>query len=231
VPQGSSASQPRATDRGLALLRAVADHATDGTGGAATHGIALADAARAVDLSPSTAMRQLRSLEMAGFASRNSDGRYLPGPELLRIARNLAATATLPRLADAALFALAASTGESAYLAEAADGRHAVYIASHPGSHAVRHVSWLGQRVTRRGSAVGAALAGKVEADGVAVRLDGVEPGITAVSAPVRDASGAVIVAVSVVGPSFRLAGSELAAARAAVAKCANAVEQALGTN
>jgi len=176
-------------------------------------------------------MRQLRSLEMAGFASRNSDGRYLPGPELLRIARNLAATATLPRLADAALFALAASTGESAYLAEAADGRHAVYIASHPGSHAVRHVSWLGQRVTRRGSAVGAALAGKVEADGVAVRLDGVEPGITAVSAPVRDASGAVIVAVSVVGPSFRLAGSELAAARAAVAKCANAVEQALGTN
>jgi len=215
----------------LALLRAVADHATDGTGGAATHGIALADAARAVDLSPSTAMRQLRSLEMAGFASRNSDGRYLPGPELLRIARNLAATATLPRLADAALFALAASTGESAYLAEAADGRHAVYIASHPGSHAVRHVSWLGQRVTRRGSAVGAALAGKVEADGVAVRLDGVEPGITAVSAPVRDASGAVIVAVSVVGPSFRLAGSELAAARAAVAKCANAVEQALGTS
>jgi len=231
MPQASSASQPRATDRGLALLRVVADHATDETGSATTQGIALADAARAVDLSPSTALRQLRSLEMAGFASRNGDGRYLPGPELLRIARSLAATATLPRLADAALFALAASTGESAYLAEAADSRHAVYVASHPGSHAVRHVSWLGQRVTRRDSAVGAALAGKVDADRVAVRLDAVEPGITAVSAPVCDNSGKVVAAVSVVGPSFRLAGKQLAATRIAVATCAKAIEQALGSN
>ncbi len=222
MPQASSASQPRATDRGLALLRVVADHAT---------GIALADAARAVDLSPSTALRQLRSLEMAGFASRNVDGRYLPGPELLRIARSLSATATLPRLADAALLILATTTGESAYLAEVADSHHAVYVASYPGSHAVRHVSWLGQRVPRRSSAVGAALAGKIEADGVAVRLDAVEPGITAVSAPVRDASGKVVAAVSVVGPSFRLAGKSLVAARSAVAKCARSIERALGSS
>lgn len=231
MSQASSASQPRATDRGLALLRVVADHATDGTGGAHIHGITLADAARAVELSPSTALRQLRSLEMAGFASRSAEGRYLPGPELLRIARSLVATATLPRLADAALLTLAATTGESAYLAEVADSRYAVYVASHPGSHAVRHVSWLGQRVTRRASAVGAALAGKVDADGVAVRLDAVEPGITAVCAPVSDGSGQVVGAVSVVGPSFRLTGRELTAARAQVAKCAKAIEQALGTN
>lgn len=222
MPQASSASQPRATDRGLALLRVVADHAT---------GIALADAARAVDLSPSTALRQLRSLEMAGFASRNVDGRYLPGPELLRIARSLSAAATLPRLADAALLILATTTGESAYVAEVADSRHAVYVASHPGSHAVRHVSWLGQRVPRRSSAVGAALAGKIEPDGVAVRLDAVEPGITAVSAPVRDAGGKVVAAVSVVGPSFRLTGKSLVAARSAVAKCARSIERALGSS
>jgi len=168
---------------------------------------------------------------MAGFTSRNGDGRYLPGPELLRIARSLAATATLPRLADAALLTLAASTGESAYLAEASDGRHAVYIASHPGSHALRHVSWLGQRVTRRASAVGAALSGKVDADGVAVRLDAVEPGITAVSAPVREGSGKVVAAVSVVGPSFRLTGKALASTRAAVAQCAGSIETALGAH
>jgi DNA-binding IclR family transcriptional regulator len=220
MSQASSASQPRATDRGLALLRVVADHA---------NGIALADAARAVDLSPSTAMRQLRSLEMAGFASRHAEGRYVPGPELLRISRSLASMATLPRLADSALLTLSVATGESAYLAEAADSRHAVYVASHPGSHAVRHVSWLGQRVPRRASAVGAALAGKVEGDGVAVRLDAVEPGITAVSAPVRDSDGKVVAAVSVVGPSFRLTGESLAAARAAVSNCASEVERALG--
>jgi urocanate hydratase len=224
MSQASPSSQPRATDRGLALLKVVADQ-----GAGTPDGIALADAARAVQLSASTALRQLRSLEAAGFASRTADGRYLPGPELLRIARNLAGQATLPRLADAALQALATATGESAYLAEPADARHAVYTASHPGLHAVRHVSWLGQRVTRRSSAVGAALAGRVDEGGVAVRLDAVESGITAVSAPVRDADGSIVAAVSVVGPSFRLQGEALARAGAAVARCAAVVERALG--
>jgi IclR family acetate operon transcriptional repressor len=218
MSQASSASQPRATDRGLALVKVVAEH---------PDGIALADAARAVELSASTALRQLRSLEGAGFAARDGDGRYLPGPELLRIARTLAGSATLPRLADAALKNLAASTGESAYLAEPADARHAVYVAMQPGSHAVRHVSWLGQRVTRRNSAVGAALSGKL--DGVAVRLDAVEPGITAISAPVRDGAGRVVAAVSVVGPSFRLQDAALALAESEVAAAAAAVEHALG--
>lgn len=230
MSQASSASQPRATERGLALLRVVADHGVGGRRSDAPEGIALADAARAVDLSASTALRQLRSLDAAGFTARNADGRYVPGPELLRIARNLAATATLPRLADAALRELATRTGESAYLAEPADGRHAVYVASHPGSHAVRHVSWLGQRVTRRDSAVGAALAGRVDADGVTVRLDAVEPGITAISSPVRDAHGRVIAAISVVGPSFRLQQAALATARRHVAAAAVAVQAALGS-
>lgn len=225
MSQASPSTQPRATDRGLALLKVVADH-----GSMHPDGIALADAARAVELSASTALRQLRSLEAAGFASRTVEGRYLPGPELLRIARTLAGSATLPRLADSALLALAIATGESAYLAEPADSRHAVYVASHPGSHAVRHVSWLGQRIPRRNSAVGAALAGKLDSAGVAVRLDAVEPGITAISAPVRDADHRIIAAVSVVGPSFRLQAATLASATRAVARCATAVERALGT-
>jgi DNA-binding IclR family transcriptional regulator len=205
----TSNGQPRATDRGLALLRVVADH---------PDGIALADAARAVDLTPSTALRQLRSLEAAGFAERDDDGRFAPGPELLRIARSLAGSAALPRLAERSLATLATATGESAYLAEPVDARHAVYAAMEPGTHAVRHVSWLGQRVTRKGTALGAALAGEVDADGTAVRSDAVEDGITAVSAPVHGARGEVIGAISVVGPSFRLAGARLRAARAAVA-------------
>ena len=224
VSQASPSTQPRATDRGLALLKVVADH-----GAANPDGIALADAARAVDLSASTALRQLRSLEAAGFTSRSTDGRYLPGPELLRIARALSTTATLPRLADAALLALATSTGESAYLAEAADAHHAVYVASRPGSHAVRHVSWLGQRVSRRNSAVGAALAGRVDDTGVAIRLDAVEDGITAISAPVRGADGTLMAAVSLVGPSFRLHDETLALAAAEVVAAARAVEHALG--
>lgn len=214
-----TASSPRATDRGLSLLRVVADHAAAQGGVRAQSGISLADAARAVELTPSTALRQLRALEAAGFALRDTDGRYLPGPELLRIARSLGSGAALPRLADDVLLELADATGESAYLAEPLDERTAVYSAMQPGRHTVRHVSWLGHRITRRATAVGAALVGRLEPDGVAVKLDAVEDGTTAVSAPVRDATGEIIAAVSVVGPSFRLCDDTLHVARRAVAE------------
>jgi IclR family transcriptional regulator, acetate operon repressor len=216
----SALDTPRATDRGLSLVREVADN---------PHGLPLADLARAVDLSASTALRQLRSLEAAGFAVRSADGTWVPGPELLRIARNLAANATLPRLAEPVLASLAEELGESAYLAEAADAKTAVYVAMEAGTHAVRHVSWLGHTVPRRGTAVGRALVGDVDPDGVAVREDAVESGITAVSAPVLDAHGEVVAAVSVVGPSFRLTGNELANARVAVAEHASRLSRLAG--
>lgn len=218
----STVSTARATDRGLSLVVAIADH---------PGGLPLADLARAVKLSASTALRQLRSLEAAGFARRGSDGVWVPGPELLRISRSLSVTATLPRLAESVLGALAAETGESAYLAETADARTAVYVAMEAGRHAVRHVSWLGHTVARRGTAVGRALAGKTDPDGVAVRIDAVESGITAVSAPVRDATGAVIAAVSVIGPSFRLSGDALALTRVTVARSAAQLSQLFGAS
>lgn len=200
----------QAADRGLSLLRVVADH---------TDGITLSDAARTVDLAPSTALRHLRALEVAGFVHRRADdGRFEPGPELFRIARALAAAASLPRLAEPLLAELAASTGESAYLAEPLDRAHAVYTCLAEGHHSLRHVSWLGHQITRRDTAVGAALAGRTDADGVAVRVDAVEDGITAVSAPVRGADGKVVAAISVVGPSFRLHGEALGRVRRAVA-------------
>jgi len=216
----SEAGRPRATDRGLALLRVVADHPS---------GIALADAARAVALTPSTTLRQLRSLESAGFAERTTDGRFVPGAELLRIARSLAASAALPRLAESVLAELASATGESAYLAEPSSRTSAVYSAMEAGTHAVRHVSWLGQRLPRRGTAAGAALAGKVDTDGTVVRCDAVEGGVTAVSAPVHDANGAIVGALSVVGPSFRLEGVALVRARAEVAKQAVTLSRLAG--
>ncbi len=203
--EAGTRSQPRATDRGLSLVVLIADH---------PHGLPLAELARAVELSASTVLRQMRSLEAAGFAVRRDDGIWVPGPELLRLARSLSSTMALPRLAGEILRAIAETTGESAYLAEPIDDDCAVYVALEPGTHAVRHVSWLGNRVPRRGTAVGAALAGEVDHDGVAVRLDAVERGVTAVSAPVTDGSGRIIAAMSIIGPSFRLHGERLVSAR-----------------
>jgi urocanate hydratase len=208
MPQASVAT-PRATDRGLSLLREIADH---------PDGMPLAELAREVGLNASTALRQLRSLEAAGFASRREDGDWEPGPELLRIARSLVSSATLPRLAAPVLSEIAAGTGESVYLAEPVDGAAAVYVAMEAGSYAIRHVSWLGRTIPRRGSAVGRALAGRVDSDGVVVVDDAVEPGVTAVASPVT-AQGEVVAALSLVGPSFRLTGDALEAARAAVAE------------
>ena len=215
---------PRATDRGLALVRVVADAASEEAGG-----ISLADAARRVGLTPSTALRQLRALEAAGFAMRDDEGRYVPGVELLRIARALSSSATLPRLAAPVLRILAEETGESAYLAEALDEATATYVAMYAGSHTVRHVSWLGHEIPRRGTAVGAALAGRTDDDGVASRINAVEDGTTAVSAPVRDATGHVVAALSVVGPSYRFDGLALRRARVAVGREAVALSRHLG--
>ena len=63
----------------------------------------------------------------------------------------------------------------------------------------------------------------------MAVREDAVENGITAVSAPVRGAGGDVIAAMSVVGPSFRLQGPALVAARIAVAAHAARLSRSAG--
>jgi DNA-binding IclR family transcriptional regulator len=82
--------------------------------------------------------------------------------------------------------------------------------------------------VPRRGTAVGAALAGRVDDDGVAVRHDAVEGGVTAVSAPVRGGSG-VLAAVSVVGPSYRMEGEALVGVRAAVAREAQVLSSLAG--
>jgi IclR family transcriptional regulator, acetate operon repressor len=219
-PKASPASQPRATDRGLRLLSIVADH---------PNGIALADAARSADLSPSTALRQLRSLAGAGFAVQLQSGKWVPGDELLRIARTLTTSDTLVRLAQPLLVHLAQQTGESAYVVEPRDKNTATYVAMEPSRHAIRHVSWLGQLLDRRSTAAGAALKGQVDADGTALRDDAVELGVTAISAPVRDMSGVIVAALSVVGPTYRLHDFGIHQARDLVFDTAAVLSEKLG--
>lgn len=217
-----SSGHPRATERGLRLVSIVAEH---------PGGLTLADAARAAHLSPSTTLRQLRSLEGAGFATHLPDGRWASGPELYRIARSLDQHGSRARLARDTLVSLAEATGESAYLAEPLDASTATYVAMEPSRHAIRHVSWLGRRLDRRHTAVGAALKGRVDADGTALREDAVEIGVTAISAPVLDTDGSIVAAISVVGPTYRLQAYGLVAARKLVAAAAESLNTHSGGN
>jgi DNA-binding IclR family transcriptional regulator len=190
----------RTVIRALTLLDMVA-----GTDGGAT----LSEAARAVELSPSTAMRLLNTLQSHGYLSRDGAGRFGAGPTLLRVGANALRRDPLYERAAPYLAGLAERTGETANLA-IRDGRSAVYLRSVPSPQAVRHVSWIGRGVPLTGTALGAALRGDVGEQGYTVAAAAVEPDVTAIAAPVRGEDGGVVAALSITGPSFRFAEGDL---------------------
>lgn len=233
------AAGPRSSDRVLQLLIAVGESAPTGR--------TLGELAAAVDLVPSTALRQLRSLIAAGLVVHDADDlRYGVGPKLRGIAGVVMRTTSISELARPWLDRLAAATGESCYLAvhdhdRGHDGDHpgghrggrdaavtVTYVAGAPGIHALRHTGWIGRSFAGDGTAAAAALAGRVGARGVVVRHDALEVGITAVAAPVRDAT-AIVAAVNLVGPSFRLGLGVRARVSDAVAEAAAGLSGELG--
>ena len=215
-----SRNRPRSSDRVLQLLSVV---------GASPTGMTLTEAAAAVGLVPSTALRQLRSLEAAGLLVRDFDDQtYRPGPQLEDLSRTVFVGRSLAGAAQPFLDQLALLTGESAYLAISETKREAVYVATAPGRHALRHSGWLGRGFNSAGTAVGAALRGRVDDDGSSCRAGTLEPGITAISAPVRARAG-IVAAINIVGPSFRLVGDDLASSRRAVVAAAVSLSAALG--
>src|SRR3954451_11509390 len=123
-------NRPRSSDRVLQLLAAV---------GTASDGLSLSEAAHAAGLVPSTALRQLRSLEAAGLVVRDADQTYRAGPALVELSRTVFIGSSLVSTAQPFLDQLAAASGESAYLAIAKGTRRAAYIATTPGEHSLRH--------------------------------------------------------------------------------------------
>lgn len=183
----------RAADRTLGLLRAVCEN----------DGVKLVDAAKAVDLSASTALRLLRTLEANGFATRTEDGLYRPGFRMVQLGVQALSHESLVATSRTALQALVEKTGESAYLSVLVGTTHGLYVAIEEGTHTVRHINWVGRTFPLQGSAAGAALLGDVDAGGFAVVADGVEPDVTAVAAPVMVGSK-IAAALSIVAPSYR---------------------------
>lgn len=183
----------RAADRTLGLLRAVCE----------SDGVKLVDAAKAMDLSASTALRLLRTLEANGFATRTEDGLYRPGFRMVQLGVQALSHDALVATSRIALQALVEKTGESAYLSVLVGNTHGLYVAIEEGTHTVRHINWVGRTFPLQGSAAGAVLLGQVEPGGYTVVADGVEPDVTAVAAPVM-AGSKIAAALSIVAPSYR---------------------------
>jgi IclR family acetate operon transcriptional repressor len=191
--------------------------------------LSLTEAATLAGLVPSTALRQLRALEAAGLLERSEDDQlYRPGPQLIDLARIVFIGRSLAMAAQPFLDQLAVATGESAYLAVGEGPRRAAYVATAPGQHALRHSGWLGRTFTTTTTSVGAALSGRVDADGAVAREGSLEAGITAVSSPVL-ANDGIVAAITLIGPTFRLADLAIDEARRAVVEAAEQLSRELG--
>ncbi len=189
----------------------------------------LTTVASASGLTPTTALRYLRALEVRGYVDRDPSGDFSAGPTILRIAAALRGGTLLDRLATIAqphLDDLARRTGESVYLA-VGDGGTGTYIATAESPRAVRHVGWVGQDVDLHGSALGAALANPGE---TATRTGAIEADITAMSRALPS-NGKLGLAVSVVGPAHRFADDVHDAHAAALVATVDALTDELRTS
>ncbi|MGI9155178.1 MAG: IclR family transcriptional regulator [Marmoricola sp.] len=187
-------SSTRTVERALALLSQVCDEGS----------ISLSDCARRTGLPASTALRLLRTLEYAGFVSRDDEGEFDAGPRMIQLGAAAIGRNALARLAAPALRRIVASTGESAYLSVQGVHDMAIYIAMAEGNHSVRHTSWIGRGVAMEGLAIGRVLLDDVPTGRYVAERDKLEPDVTAIVAPIHHPGG-VAGALSVLGPTYRI--------------------------
>jgi IclR family acetate operon transcriptional repressor len=166
--------------------------------------ISLTECARRAGLPASTALRLLRTLETAGFVTRDSRGAFRPGMRVIQLGATALGRQSLVELAQPSLARIVEQTGESTYLVVRGAGDTALYLAMAEGTHAVRHTSWVGRAIALADLAVGAALDGDVPDTGYVAQRDSIEPDITAIAAPVRRPGG-IAAAINLLGPTYRI--------------------------
>jgi DNA-binding IclR family transcriptional regulator len=208
----------RTVERALTLLASVAED-----------GGTLSSLARAAGLSPSTASRLLGTLAGAEFVRRDEHGQYHAGTRLRQLAAATLRQDPLYELAGPHLEALASETGETANLAVAADVQRIVYLRQVAGPKLVQTAGWAGRTIPRRGTALGAALRGALNGSGYVARNGTVEPDVTSIAAPVYDAGGEIVAALSVLAPSYRVSRRRVELCGRAVARHARELSRSLG--
>ena len=184
----------------------------------------LAELCTRTGLPRATAHRLAVGLEVHRLLRRGSDGRWRPGAALAELAGGAvdplldAATSVLPRLRD--------RTGESVQLYRR-DGAQRICISTAEPPSGLRDTVPVGARLPMSAGSGAKVLAAwadpatqrtlladavygerallEVRRRGWAQSVGEREPGVASVSAPVRDATGAVVAAVSVSGPIDRM--------------------------
>jgi DNA-binding IclR family transcriptional regulator len=192
----------------------------------------LADLVTATGLSRATAHRLAVALETHGLVRRDDEGRFVLGLRLLALGRGAAAALPLAEAAGPALTALRDVTGESVQL-YVRDGEQRVCVAALESPHGLRTIVPLGAVLPLSVGSAGRVLSQAAGAGRARAWVESVgerEAGVASVSAPVLDAAGAVVAAVSVSGPVERTTRQPGRRYGVAVESAARSIEAALGS-
>ena len=242
VEQGRSAATPPAPstavgvlDRSVAIMDAVESGARSFTA-----------IAEATGLPKSTAHRLINALEAHGFLMHVGGVGYALGPRLLSLATTAMRELPLRRLARPFLEQLARTTGESAQL-YVREGDRRICVDAVESDNELRTIVQIGASLPlSRGSAGKVFLAwGPPSADddmadlgtalittrhrGWADSYGEREEGVASVSAPIFGPHEQLLAAVSVSGPTSRLAGQQAKRYGPAVVDAARQIEALLG--
>jgi DNA-binding IclR family transcriptional regulator len=72
-------------------------------------------------------------------------------------------------------------------------------------------------------------MSGNVNAEGYAATRQTLEPDVTAIAAPVRNADGSIIAAINLTGPSYRISDADMVRFGRAVVGAAAAIAKDIG--
>ena len=186
-----------------------------------------------IGLPKSTVLRMLRTLESAGYLVRLDDQRYSLSFRFTRLAGLVSETLDIRTLARPSMIDLAKLTGETVTLntvsgpdrvcLDVVDATSALRGAAKPGAHVPLRAGSANRtllafmpatelkplltdicRATRQSRATLLKDLEKVRRAGHAVSHGERVPGLSAISAPVRDQSGQVRYSLSIIGPTLR---------------------------
>jgi len=164
----------------------------------------LAELVSRTGLPRATAHRLAVALEHHDFVRRDGGGRFALGFRLAALGRAALDSTPLAALSRPALAALRDDTGESVQL-YVRDGEHRVCVESLESPHGLRTIVAVGASLPLDVGSAGKVLRGDpIPQRGWVESVEEREAGVASVSAPVRDAHGAVIAAVGVSGPIER---------------------------
>ena len=222
-------------DKAVAILRAVAAEPAT-----------LAELVERTGLPRATAHRLAVALEGHRLVRRTPVGAWAPGPALAELGRGVA---DLAELAGQHLVTLRDVSGESAQF-YVRDGASRVCVAAAERAHGLRDTVPVGARLPLTAGSAAHALLAFAPADEVTPLLPSAsftartlldvrrrgwahsiaerEPGVASLSAPVRDAAGGVLGAVSISGPVERLGRRPAPEVVGAVLEAAGAISRAV---